>query len=296
MENIFYVMKTLEVQIGNLEQVAMLNADPIQVEELKAKREKVRNLEQEYGTFVQELDIYGKVSPEDRVIMRVARVFGECEVNIPQGFFDEVKRYIALWKSSDRLERALDRAHQKGYSQLIVQLLKDHDLPPQFFFLALQESNFNERAVGPATRYGNAKGMWQFIAPTAKDFGLRIGPLHDQPVYDPLDDRFEPAKATLAATRYIRDLNNTEAQASGLLVMASYNWGEGNVLKIIDQMPPNPRERNFWRLLTIRDIPRETYDYVFSIFSAAVICEDPKLFGFNGNCPAFAKASAGKPL
>jgi hypothetical protein len=50
-------------------------------------------------------------------------------------------------------------------------------------------------------------------------------------------------------------------------------------------MPGNPRERNFWRLLATAKIPRETYDYVFYIFSAAVICEDPRLFGFDFDCP-----------
>lgn len=286
-ENIFYLMKSIQIQIGRLEEVALLNANPAQLAELQAKRDRVKGMEQEYDNFMKELDLYAKVSPEDRVIMRVARAFGECEVNIPRGFFDEVKKYIVLWKSSDRLQNALNRAQQKGYTQLIGRTLRENNLPPQFFFLALQESNFDERAVGPATRYGNAKGMWQFIAATARDYGLRIGPLYDQPVYDPQDDRFDSAKSTVAATKYIKELNTTQAQASGLLVMASYNWGEGNVIKIIDQMPPNPRQRNFWRLLSMKDIPRETYDYVFSIFSAAVICEDPKLFGFGGSCPAF---------
>ena len=45
-------------------------------------------------------------------------------------------------------------------------------------------------------------------------------------------------------------------------------------------MPENPRERNFWELLRHHRIPKETYDYVFYIFSAAVICENPGMFGF----------------
>jgi membrane-bound lytic murein transglycosylase D len=121
-------------------------------------------------------------------------------------------------------------------------------------------------------------------------FGLHVGPLHAHPVYDPQDERFESTKATLAASRYLKMLNNTDAQASGLLVMAAYNWGEGNVQKYLDRMPPNPRERNFWRLLSIKNIPKETYDYVYSVFSAAVICQDPKLFGFDCSCPVYPGA------
>jgi hypothetical protein len=47
-------------------------------------------------------------------------------------------------------------------------------------------------------------------------------------------------------------------------------------------MPENPRQRNFWNFLATHkaQIPKQTYDYVFYIISAAVIGENPKLFGF----------------
>jgi len=50
-------------------------------------------------------------------------------------------------------------------------------------------------------------------------------------------------------------------------------------------MPKNPRERNFWQLLRRHKIPAETYEYVFYIFSAAVICENPRRFGFGFDNP-----------
>jgi hypothetical protein len=82
----------------------------------------------------------------------------------------------------------------------------------------------------------------------------------------------------------------TDAQASGLLVMASYNWGENRVLKLIRSMPKNARERNFWQLISKyrSRIPDETYDYVFYIFSAAVIGENPRLFGYDFDNPIAA--------
>jgi hypothetical protein len=69
--------------------------------------------------------------------------------------------------------------------------------------------------------------------------------------------------------------------------MACYNWGENQVLPLIRSLPANPRDRNFWKLLTrYRDkIPQETYDYVFFIASAAVIGENPRLFGFDFDNP-----------
>ena len=69
--------------------------------------------------------------------------------------------------------------------------------------------------------------------------------------------------------------------------MASYNWGEHRVIRMLKTMPANPRERNFWKVLEQhRDqVPPETYDYVMSIVSAAVIGENPRLFGFGFDSP-----------
>ena len=59
------------------------------------------------------------------------------------------------------------------------------------------------------------------------------------------DDRFNFPKATGAAAKYIKDIFSTDAQASGLLVMASYNWGENNIIGLIRSMPENPRRQKF---------------------------------------------------
>ncbi len=292
-ERLFYTTKSVELQIAKLEEIVLLHADPKQVAELMERRAKLKQMEKEYDAFVRELGVYAKVPEDERTILRVARIFGECEVNVPKGFVAEVRSYVKRWKSTDRLARILQRAKQKGYPPTIARTFTNSNLPPQYIYLALQESAFDERAVGPPTRYGFAKGMWQFISSTAHQYGLRIGPLHDQGVYDPKDERFNWEKATAAAARYIRDLNSTEAQASGLLVMASYNWGEDNVRSTIGKMPENPRDRNFWRLLAGKNVPGETYDYVLSIFSIAVICENPRLFGFDGECPLGGEGAVG---
>ena len=291
-ENIFYVMKSLELQIGQVQDALFSSASADLIAELKAKREKLTGLEKEYDAFVRDLGIYKKLPEEERIMLTIARTFGECELNMPKDFVKEVKSYIQKWKSTDRLEKSLNRAKQKGYVETILQVLKYYDLPPQYFYVALQESAFNDKAVGPKTKFGFAKGIWQFITITADRYGLQIGPLYDEGVYDPRDERFNFSKATNAAARYIRDLNNTEAQASGLLVIACYNWGEANILPTVSQMPQDPRERNFWRLLATRKIPQETYDYVFYIFSAAVIGENPQLFGFDLAPPLGTKKSS----
>jgi membrane-bound lytic murein transglycosylase D len=54
---------------------------------------------------------------------------------------------------------------------------------------------------------------------------------------------------------------------------------------MIKQMPKNPQDRNFWQLMKRFKIPQETYDYVFLIVAAAVIGENPQLFGFDYPAP-----------
>jgi pSer/pThr/pTyr-binding forkhead associated (FHA) protein len=289
-ERLFYEAKAIELRTARLE--ALVQSDPRQAAELRERRARAGDLQREYDAFVQELGVYASASPKERLVLRMARTFGESEVNLPRGFVAEVDRYAERWKRSGWLAAALARARRDGYAAGIARTFAAERLPPQYLYVALQESGFDERAVGPATRHGFAKGMWQFIAPTGRRYGLRIGPRHAERAYDPHDERFEWQKATRAAARYIRDLTDHEAQGSGLLVMASYNWGEHNIRGILEGLPEDPRERNFWRLLADDRVPRETYDYVLSIFSAAVVCEDPKLFGFEGDCP---RPGAGEP-
>jgi len=271
---LFYAAKALELEVAQLQ---------LSAAERQSYRERRQELDQRYADFVQELGIYSdKTPPEVQLVYRVAHRFGESEANIPKEFVDEVLKYVERWKQTNRLQSALARDSVGNYAPRIAQIMLDNDMPPDFFYLALQESELNPGAIGPETRFGIAKGMWQFMPATAREYGLKIGPLVGVPRLDPLDDRHDFEKATQAAARYLRRIYTTDAQASGLLVVASYNWGQSNVLRLIRTMPPNPRQRNFWQLLLrYRDrIPKETYGYVFSIVSAAVIGEDPSLFGF----------------
>ncbi|HQF42933.1 MAG TPA: hypothetical protein PK073_08455, partial [Ignavibacteriaceae bacterium] len=63
--------------------------------------------------------------------------------------------------------------------------------------------------------------------------------------------------------------------------------GENNFRRLVNELPEDPKQRNFWNLLVkYRErIPDETYNYVFYIFSAAVIGENPRLFGFDFDNP-----------
>ena len=287
-QEMFYSMKTIDVNIANVERLvgASGNAEAsAEVERLRGQRQ---NLDNSYNRLLASLNIYDpKMSEQQKLALRVARIFGECEVAMPPDFLTEVQKYINKWKSSGRYQRAVNLAREKGYTATIARDFLAQGLPPQFFYLGMQESDFQEMISGPMTHSGIAKGMWQFIPMTAEKYGLKLGPLVDLPRSDPGDDRHHWDRETKAAAAYIKDLYSTDAQASGLLVMACYNWGEKSVLPLVQTMPKNPRERNFWKLLSLyrSKIPDETYDYVFYIVSAAVIGENPRLCGFDFDDP-----------
>ncbi len=295
-QQIFYSMKEMELEISQLRNQAELKGDDETLVKLARSQSNRAEMLRNYDKLLNQLNFYedNKWSEEDRIILQVARSFGECELGMPDDFLDEVRKYIKKWKTTSRLENALLRAISNEYPQMISEIMLEYNLPPQFFYLALQESDFIVQTIGPKTRFGIAKGPWQFMPATAARYGLNTGPLVGIRRYDPRDDRFNMQKATRAAAKYIRDIYESEAQASGLLVVASYNWGERKVRDLIRQMPHNPQERNFWELLKLyrKDIPRETYNYVFYIISAAAIGENPQLFGFGFTNPLNAPAAA----
>ena len=127
------------------------------------------------------------MSEQDKLVLRVARIFGECELDMPPDFVAEVNKYVNYWKSSGRLERAITRAKENNYTSTISNDMLAEGLPPQFFYLALQESDFDPYISGPPTRKGIAKGMWQFIPETGVKYGLHLGPLVDMARPDTLD-------------------------------------------------------------------------------------------------------------
>ena len=285
---VFYTLRKLEIDLIKLRVEAEKQKSLEAKKQIAAVKNQKQELAQSYDRYVDSLNIYSKgLNEKEKIIMRIAHRFGECEINMPDGFVEEVSGFIQKWQSSKRLSRVIRRAKRQGYIPKILDALGQEDLPAEFFYLAVQESNLNHQAVGPPTRFGIAKGMWQFIPSTASKYGLRVGPLHDEALVDLLDERHNFDKSTRAAASYLRDIYTTDAQASGLLVMASYNWGERRVVKLIQTMPENPRERNFWQLISAyrNKVPDETYDYVFSIFTAAVIGENPRLFGFDFDNP-----------
>jgi membrane-bound lytic murein transglycosylase D len=122
-------------------------------------------------------------------------------------------------------------------------------MPMELKYLAVIESALNPNAVSPV----GAAGMWQFMAPTGKMYGLKTS-VH-------YDERRDVVKSTEAAIKYLR--NSYRIYGDWLLVIASYNCGPGNVNKAIRRAGG---KKNFWAIQQY--LPRETRGYVPAFIAA----------------------------
>jgi membrane-bound lytic murein transglycosylase D len=148
------------------------------------------------------------------------------------------------------------------YLGMIREVLKNRGLPEELAYTAMIESGFNPVAV---SRVG-AKGMWQFMAGTARRYGLRV----DQWI----DERLDPEKSTIAAASYLRDLYNMFG--SWVLAQAAYNAGEVKVSKAIRATGSS----DFWTLAKTNHLRAETKDFVPAIQAATLIAQNPDRYGF----------------
>jgi membrane-bound lytic murein transglycosylase D len=149
------------------------------------------------------------------------------------------------------------------YLPMILDIFKEKGLPEELVFTAMIESGFNPVAVSRA----GAKGLWQFMAPTARLYGLRVDRW--------LDERLDPEKSTVAAANYLRDLY---AQfGSWDLAQAAYNAGEVRVQQAIQRTGT----RDFWVLHRRSPVLLpETKNFVPAVQAATLIGQQPEQYGF----------------
>jgi membrane-bound lytic murein transglycosylase D len=186
-------------------------------------------------------------------------------------------------RGKERFQVWLDRMPR--FETFARSSLAERKLPGDLVYLALIESGFSM----VATSRSKAVGMWQFMAPTGKSYGLRIDSW--------LDERRDPIKATTAATEYLRDL--TDRFGSHYLAAAAYNGGPGRVGRGLARIPAlmgegdeaiDPQsDEAFFELAGTALIHQETKDYVPKLIAAALIAKDPESYGFRSpeESPAF---------
>jgi membrane-bound lytic murein transglycosylase D len=202
-------------------------------------------------------------SPETTAAVRADLEATQHDIPIPLN--DRVLSYIELFQG--RLRNYLQSGMERGsqYLPMIQQVFRAEGLPLDLAYIPLIESAFKPTALSSK----KAKGVWQFMKPTAADHGLQTNWF--------IDERADPEKATVAAAKYLKTLYGMFDDWH--LAMASYNGGPGRMQRAVRRSGID----DFWRLTSsTKYLPRETREYVPMILAAIVIAKNPAQYGFEG--------------
>ncbi|MCP4572114.1 MAG: LysM peptidoglycan-binding domain-containing protein [bacterium] len=169
-----------------------------------------------------------------------------------------VRRWENYYQGRGRRTFQLWLERKAAVDSVVTSILVEAGLPVELIYLSAVESGFSTRAVSSAA----AVGPWQFVAGTAKTYGLRMNWW--------VDERRDIELSTRAAAAYLVDLHRQFGDWA--LVLAAYNTGAGRVSRRIRQHGHD----NFWSLR----LPAETTAHIPKFIAAARIGADPAAYDF----------------
>ena len=128
------------------------------------------------------------------------------------------------------------------YFPMIEEKLDKYQIPLELKYLSIVESALNPKAKS----WSGATGLWQFMYPTGKEYGLEVTSY--------IDERQDPIKSTEAACIYFQSLFDMFGDWN--LVLAAYNGGPGYLNRLIAKTEIS----DYWNLRPF--LRKETQGYV----------------------------------
>jgi len=179
----------------------------------------------------------------------------------------EVERWRRRFTESDPESFRIYLRRMTRYASLVDSVLIDRQLPSSLRYLPIVESGYLPTAVSSAS----AAGLWQFMGPVARDFGMRVDPL--------IDERRDPIAATDGATRFLAELH--DRFDSWFLALAAYNGGPNRVDRLLrEHVPLAPGGDSLF--MRIRPyLPRETQDFVPKFLAVAEVARQADRLGLS---------------
>lgn len=165
---------------------------------------------------------------------------------------EDVLKTVKFFAAKRRNFVSVVMGRSQLYFTMFEEKLAKHDLPLELKYLAVIESGLRPTVKSHA----GALGLWQFMYPTGKMFGL------DQNSY--IDERMNPELATEAACMYLKKLHSLYDDWN--MALAAYNAGPGNVNKAIRR---SGGKTTYWEIRPY--LPRETQGYVPNFIAAAYL-------------------------
>jgi membrane-bound lytic murein transglycosylase D len=172
---------------------------------------------------------------------RIAALRRKTPINLV--YNEHVRGFIRLYAVDRRGMTAKILGLAKLYFPLFEEKFDANNVPLEMKYLAIVESALNPTAVSSA----GAKGLWQFMYGTGRMYGLQSSSF--------IEDRYDPYKASVAASRHLKDLYNI--YGDWFLALAAYNSGPGNVNKAIRKAGGI---KDYWAIWDY--LPAETRGYV----------------------------------
>lgn len=212
-------------------------------------------------------DVTFEVDPN--VLAKAKADLATTKSDLPLVVNDYVAAFINFFANTKKGHYTLLHSMQRSgrYRAMIQRVMAEEGVPQDLIYLAVAESGFNPRAIGPVTRSGGrAGGMWQFM-PNDKFYGLA------RTAY--VDERFDPEKSTRAYARYMKYIYNQ--LGDWYLSMAGFNWGTGSVQRAVQKTG----YADFWELYRRNNLPAQTKNYVPEILAAIIIANHPTQYGFD---------------
>jgi membrane-bound lytic murein transglycosylase D len=187
---------------------------------------------------------------------------------IPPGLLAEVERYTRFWSVDKRgfTVRAIERG--RPHLEMIRGELRQKRLPEIFCYLPFIESGYRPAVVSSA----GARGLWQFMPGTARDYGLQVE--------GNVDERTDPRLATAAACEYLEYLLGLFGPNSFMCAVAAYNKGHNGMRRCLARSDDLQSSWKFWNLTQVHDgcLPDETAAYVPRFLAAVVVFRNPDVF------------------
>ena len=198
--------------------------------------------------------------PDSVLVERLKRM--NSFITLP--FNPIVKNYMILYseKNVAKMKRILSL--RDYYFPIFEDILSKYDMPLELKYMAVIESALNPVARSRA----GARGIWQFMYRTGRQYGLRINSF--------VDERLDVVKAADAAARYMSDAYSIFGDWA--LAISSYNCGPGNVNKAIRRAGGR---RDFWSIYPY--LPRETRGYVPAFVGAMYAMTYYREYGIEPN-------------
>lgn len=171
---------------------------------------------------------------------------------IEMPYNDVVQKFIDRYSGRLRHSVSYMLGASNFYMPIFEEALEVYELPLELRYMPVIESALNPTAVSRA----GATGLWQFMLPTGKRYGLNVNSL--------VDERRDPIKSSYAAAQYLSDLYKVFGDWT--LVIAAYNCGPEQVNKAIRR---SNGERDYWKIYPY--LPKETRGYVPAFIAANYI-------------------------